>query len=247
MAHKASVIPQPVPVLCAPRLVCVPAGSAPTWAVMQQPAPTSGVSPLRDRPGAGARTSLSVLRSNADVERTANTNFLSFQVGRVPARLTVLGLPSGVGTGSRPYGIGGPSTVSALTNRIVAPPQGIAELRRKENQVSHRSVVSTPLVGRIEHTRDRWRVITSDGVVDADEQREISRELALMEPEAQLVQRSLRFVSIAIQGAGVDGGWFDRNWREDREDRLRLVVDNTDGPEPGGPGAAQPVRKRKAA
>lgn len=121
------------------------------------------------------------------------------------------------------------------------PGAGIKHMKGVPN-VGRQALVSTPLVEHLERLQDRFRVIVSDGRVDADEQAEITRELAIVQPEAQRVHRCFRFVGLAIQGDGVDGDWFGRRAREDRQDRLRVVVRNDDPDPPAGP--AQ--RKRAA-
>ena len=104
-------------------------------------------------------------------------------------------------------------------------------------------------VERLEDYSDLLEEVMEDGEVDAREQRLLVIAFAPIQDDGQLINESATFADRAMHGEGVRGAWIQQTWREHVRDqnRLRLVVDNTDGPEPGAPGAAQPVRKRKAA
>ena len=142
----------------------------------------------------------------------------------------------------------GPGAVDDVFISEIVRPRWANAYKRMErsSSVGRQGAITSPLVDRVERLRDRFRVITRDGVVDLTEQAEIAHELAQMEPEAHRVHRSLRFVSLAIQGDGIDSAWFERQRRADIHDRLYLVTPEDDGPEPGAPGAAMSAKCRAA-
>jgi len=101
--------------------------------------------------------------------------------------------------------------------------------------MSRPALISLPLVESVEHFGDVLAEVSMDGVMTPDEQRTLLRLYRPIERRVQRLHTGLQFVSRAITGDGIDGAWAERMWREDRKDRLHVVVHNDD-PDPDGPG-----------
>ncbi len=101
--------------------------------------------------------------------------------------------------------------------------------------MSRPALVSLPLVEAVESHDRLLATVGSDGVITMDEWRRVVRSAKSISRKAQRIHDGFRFQDLLIHGDGVDGEWIKRLARRDMKDRLYLVRNEDDGPEPSGP------------
>ena len=131
------------------------------------------------------------------------------------------------------------------SNHILRPRMADRTSHRSEDFVGRPALITRRHVERLEDYSDLLEEVMEDGFVDAREQRLLVIAFVPIQDDGQLINESATFADRAMHGEGVRGAWIQQTLREHVRDqsRLRLVVDNTDGPEPGAPGAAQPAKR----
>ena len=76
--------------------------------------------------------------------------------------------------------------------------------------------------------------VSRDGVVTPEEMAQLTRRFRALDRTIARVHTSLGFARRLMEGDGIDSPWTQQMLRQDRKDRLRVVVRNDD-PEPDGP------------
>ncbi len=109
--------------------------------------------------------------------------------------------------------------------------------------MSRPAIITLALVEGVENYSALLTEVSRDGVIDPEEQQRLIRAYRPIVRKVERLHAGVQFVGRALTGKGIDSPWFDRQWREDRKDRLYLVQSRNDDPDPDGPEPA----KRKAA
>lgn len=102
--------------------------------------------------------------------------------------------------------------------------------------MSRPAIITLALVEGVENYSALLTEASKDGVIDPEEQQRLIRAYRPIVRKVERLHAGVQFVGRALTGKGIDSPWFDRQWREDRKDRLYLVQSRNDDPDPDGPG-----------